>query len=190
MLAPVSVARIQRLVDVGRIDAGVPVTMDVLWRSGAVHKVPDGVKLICREGDRLAAALDIRVSEASVEAATAVIDAGGSLSLVYYNALGLRALLKPEKWTAIGKPLPRFARPPPKLAWMYESRTPEGLPYRPVTTPADVHEAQEWASDSLGTARERRGVAPPRLPKDADAVPDGPMELFGNAPPREAAAAP
>lgn len=76
------------------------------------------------------------------------------------------------------------------MAWMYESRTPEGLPYRPVTTPADVHEAQEWASDSLGTARERRGVAPPRLPKDADAVPDGPMELFGNAPPREAAAAP
>jgi len=50
MLAPVSVARIQRLVDVGRIDAGVPVTMDVLWRSGAVHKVPDGVKLICRVG--------------------------------------------------------------------------------------------------------------------------------------------
>jgi len=63
-----------------------------------------------QEGDRLAAALDIRVSEASVEAATAVIDAGGSLSLVYYNALGLRALLKPEKWTAIGKPLPRFVR--------------------------------------------------------------------------------
>jgi len=82
------------------------------------------------------------------------------------------------------------ARPPPKLAWMYESRTSEGLPYRPVTTPADVHEAQEWASDSLGTARERRGAAPPPLPKDADAVPDGPMEMFGNAPPREAAAAP
>lgn len=63
-----------------------------------------------QEGDTLAAPLDIRVSEASVEAAAAVLDAGGSLTLVYYNALGLRALLKPEKWAAVGKPLPRFVR--------------------------------------------------------------------------------
>lgn len=63
-----------------------------------------------QEGDSLATPLDIRVSEASVEAAAAVLDAGGSLTLVYYNALGLRALLKPEKWAAVGKPLPRFVR--------------------------------------------------------------------------------
>lgn len=82
------------------------------------------------------------------------------------------------------------------MAWMYTSRTPDGLPYRPVATPADVHEAEVWASDALGTARERRGVPPP--PPDAAAVAaaaaaaaaEGPFELFGNAPPRGPDAAP
>lgn len=196
ILAPVSLSRIQRLIDTGRIDPKEPITMSVLWRSGAVRRIPDGVKLVCRVGDSLSAPLDIRVSEASVEAAAAVLDTGGSLMLVYYNALGLRALLKPEKWAAVGKPLPRFARPPPKLAWMYTSRTPDGLPYRPVSTPADVHEAEVWASDGLGTARERRGVPPPRLDvaaataAAAAAAAQGPLELFGIAPPRGVDAAP
>lgn len=170
-----SLSRIQRLIDTGRIDPKEPITMSVLWRSGAVRRIPDGVKLVCRVclwvvifasdllggtlcpfcsqlsalfcvalsnratsfltrrplvlfspltatacrffvfvfwqvGDSLPAPLDIRVSEASVEAAAAVLDTGGSLMLVYYNALGLRALLKPEKWAAVGKPLPRFVR--------------------------------------------------------------------------------
>ncbi|GAB0496371.1 hypothetical protein MMPV_007683 [Pyropia vietnamensis] len=188
VLAPVSVSRIQRLIDIGRIEPTKPITMNVLWRSGAVRRIPDGVKLVCREGDSLALPLDIRVSEASIEAAAAVLDAGGSLMLVYYNALGLRALLKPEKWAAVGKPLPRFARPPPKLAWMYTSRTSDGLPYRPVSTPADVHEAEVWPSDALGTTRERRGVPPP--PLDEATVAQTTLELFGNAPPRGADAAP
>lgn len=73
---------------------------------------------------------------------------------------------------------------------MYTSRTPDGLPYRPVSTPADVHEAEVWASDGLGTARERRGVPPPRLDAAAAtaaaaaAAAQGPLELFGIAPPR------
>lgn len=74
---------------------------------------------------------------------------------------------------------------------MYADRTPDGLPFRPVVTPADVHEAQVWASDAVGTARERRGVPP--APVDpaataaaaAAAADAGPLELFGNAPPRE-----
>lgn len=79
---------------------------------------------------------------------------------------------------------------------MYTSRTPDGLPYRPVATPADVHEAEMWASDGLGTSRERRGVPPPPLDAAAvaaaaaAAVAEGPLELFGNAPPLGGDAAP
>lgn len=105
-------------------------------------------------------------------------------------------LRDPPPWRSSTLSRVAQARPPPKMAWMYTSRTPDGLPYRPVATPADVHEAEVWASDALGTARERRGVPPP--PPDAAAVAaaaaaaaaEGPFELFGNAPPRGPDAAP
>lgn len=48
VLAPVSLSRIQRLIDTGRIDPTEPITMSVLWRSGAVRRIPDGVKLVCQ----------------------------------------------------------------------------------------------------------------------------------------------
>ena len=39
---------------------------------------------------------------------------GGSVTTVYYNKLGLRALLMPEWFEKKGRLLPRPARPPPK----------------------------------------------------------------------------
>ena len=42
--------------------------------------------------------LDIEVSRASRKAIEAVEAAGGSITTVYYNKLGLRVLLKPEKF--------------------------------------------------------------------------------------------
>ncbi len=38
------------------------------------------------------------------------------MTTVYYNALGLRALLKPAWFARKGRPLPRPARAPPRLA--------------------------------------------------------------------------
>jgi large subunit ribosomal protein L15 len=48
-------------------------------------------------------------------AKAAIEGAGGSVTKVYYNKLGLRALLKPDWFAAKGRLLPRSARPPPKL---------------------------------------------------------------------------
>ena len=39
---------------------------------------------------------------------------GGSVTTVYYNKLGLRALLTPDWFEHKGRLLPRPARPPPK----------------------------------------------------------------------------
>ena len=58
----------------------------------------------------------IQVSQASHKAKAAIEAAGGSVTTVYYNPLGLRALLKPEWFAKKGRLMPRAARPPPKLA--------------------------------------------------------------------------
>jgi len=54
---------------------------------------------------------------ASEGAIAAVEAAGGSVVAVHYNKLGLRGLLKPEKFEE--GMLPRQARPPPKMLEFY-----------------------------------------------------------------------
>lgn len=56
----------------------------------------------------------LQVSRVTVRAKEAVEAAGGSVRRVYYNKLGLRALIKPEWFEKKGRLLPKAARPPPK----------------------------------------------------------------------------
>ena len=58
--------------------------------------------------------LDIEVTRASKSAIEAIEKAGGTVTCVHHNRLGLRALLAPEKFE--GR-LPKMAKPPPKLSW-------------------------------------------------------------------------
>lgn len=58
--------------------------------------------------------LTLQVSRVTARAKVAVEAAGGSVRKVYYNKLGLKALLKPEWFEKKGRLLPRAARPPPK----------------------------------------------------------------------------
>lgn len=48
--------------------------------------------------------------------------AGGTISCRYYNQLGLRALLLPEKFTT----LPRVPMPPPRIRSWYEDEANRG----------------------------------------------------------------
>ena len=114
------------LIDAGRIDANSTITMKTLLDVRAVHGVKkDGVRLLGR--GTLEHKVDIEVSRASKSAITAVEKAGGKITEVYYNSLGLRALLKPEWFAKRGRPLPRPALPPPKLMKYYVA--PEGRGY-------------------------------------------------------------
>jgi large subunit ribosomal protein L15 len=58
----------------------------------------------------------LEVSRASETAIEAVEAAGGSVTCVHLNRLALRALLKPHTFEG---PLPRRARPPPRLMPFY-----------------------------------------------------------------------
>lgn len=89
--------------------------MKELLDSRAVHKVKEGgVKLL---GDRKEVdysklpPLNIVVSQASASAIRAIEAAGGKIECRYHNALGLRALLKPESFLLKGRPIPSQALP-------------------------------------------------------------------------------
>jgi len=61
-----------------------------------------------------------QVSQVSAGAKDAIEKAGGSVTTVYYNQLGLRALLQPDWFAGKGRLLPRAARPPPKLQAQFD----------------------------------------------------------------------
>lgn len=68
----------------------------------------------------------------TVRAKAAVEAAGGSVRKVYYNKLGLRALLKPEWFEKKGRLLPKAARPPPKQRDKVDSVGRLPAPTKPV----------------------------------------------------------
>lgn len=78
--------------------------------------------MICnvQGASKLKQPVHLQVTEVSASARQAVEKSGGSVTTVYYNQLGLRALLKPEWFPEHGRLLPRPAQPPPKLTIKYD----------------------------------------------------------------------
>eukprot|EP00164_Ancoracysta_twista_P010558 GFYU01015969.1.p1 GENE.GFYU01015969.1~~GFYU01015969.1.p1 ORF type:complete len:262 (-),score=60.47 GFYU01015969.1:133-918(-) len=114
---PLSLDKLQDWIAQGRIDASQPINMKVLADAGCVGKIKEGVKVLSGHKE-FTTKVDLEVSRASKSAIEKIESAGGNVTTKYYNKLGLRALLKPEKFDGV---LPREARPPPKKAPYYES---------------------------------------------------------------------
>lgn len=110
--------------------------MKDLLDAGAVGKIRDGVKLLGRGAAGFAASglqgVRLEVSRASASARAAVEAAGGSLTTVHYNQLGLRALLKPHKFAP--QLMPRPAQPAPRMRDHVDAvgGLPAGAPPMPV----------------------------------------------------------
>ena len=77
--AVVNLGLIQKFVDAGKIDAGSPITEDVLVQSGLVRRKRDGIRVLAK-GD-VTAKLDLQVTGASQSAKDAVEKAGGTLAV-------------------------------------------------------------------------------------------------------------
>jgi len=116
--------------------------MRELVASGAVSpNVRDGVKLLAK--GKLEQPVKLEVTRASEKAIQKVESVGGSVTVSWYTRLGLRALLKPEKFDI----LPRRPRPPPKYVEYYTANETRGylspmmqmkklgLEYKPFTAP-------------------------------------------------------
>ena len=117
---PLNLDRVQDAVSRGVLDATKPVTMRSLVNAGLVssNSVKDGIKLLAGSSpSAFRVPLSVEVSAASSAAIEAIERAGGKIKTVYFNRLGLRALLKPHTFDIP----PRLARPPPRLLAKYQS---------------------------------------------------------------------
>ncbi len=74
-----------------------------------------GIKLLGTGDKQFKHKVEVEVTRVSARAKKAIEAAGGVVREVYFNDLGLRALLKPEKFEKI----PARAHPPPRLAAKY-----------------------------------------------------------------------
>lgn len=129
--SPLNLNRLQFFIDSGRLNPKEPINMYHLWRSGAVGgKIKDGVKLLGTGKSWFQANIDIEVSRASKTAIQAIERQGGKITCAHYNRLGLRVLLKPEKFE--GRPIPRRARPPNDLIKYYTDPANRGYLADPV----------------------------------------------------------
>lgn len=73
----VGIDRVQRAIDVGRLDAGQPVTAAALKEAGVIRRVKDGVRIL--GNGEIKTAVSFEVAGASKGAAAAIEKAGGSI---------------------------------------------------------------------------------------------------------------
>ena len=119
--AVINLGQVQALIDRGILNCqpGSVVTMKTLYDTGCLlrsrrskpHLFQHGLKLLSRCSGAFCTPLHFEVSAASEAAIRCVEQCGGSVTLVYYNRLGLRALLKPEKfdhWVTFRSDLSHF----------------------------------------------------------------------------------
>lgn len=113
---PLGLDRLAEWIEQDRLDPSRVITMKDLRDSGAVRrKIRDGVKLLAASNE-FKWKVVLEVSQSSKAAREAIEKAGGKVTTVYYNKLGLRAHLRPDWFEKKGRLMPRPAKPPPKLA--------------------------------------------------------------------------
>ncbi|OCF38144.1 ribosomal protein L15 [Kwoniella heveanensis BCC8398] len=99
--APLSISTLQSFISEGRIDPSEPITVGTVVRSNAVHGLShlSGVKLLGEPNPDLPLPpLNLELSRYSKGAAEYILQAGGQVSAVYHNNLGLRKEVFPDKF--------------------------------------------------------------------------------------------
>lgn len=95
-MRPVNLERVQSWIEQGRIDPSRPITVKELAKSGCVHGVGDGVKLLAKGSEKITSPLNIIVSRASASAIAAIEAAGGSVTTRYYTPFSMRRIIQGE----------------------------------------------------------------------------------------------
>ncbi|WRT70330.1 ribosomal protein L15 [Kwoniella shivajii] len=143
--APLSISTLQSFLSLGRIDPSETITIGSIVRSNAVHGLSgySGIKLLGDINPELPLpALNLELSRYSKSAAEAIISAGGSLSAVYHNNLGLRKEIFPDKF--VGRVI-KDAKPTRKTDILYYTN-PKKYGYLAETIPSSARKMtpSEW----------------------------------------------
>ncbi|EGG19329.1 ribosomal protein L15 [Cavenderia fasciculata] len=114
-LSPLNLAKLDKLISEGRIDISMPITMKTLFDQNAVGRIRHGVKILAQGSETFKHKINIEMSDFSESARQVIEELGGTATNVYYDRVGLKFLLKPEKFDFT----PKRARVPLKLKEKY-----------------------------------------------------------------------
>ncbi|XP_071382181.1 large ribosomal subunit protein uL15m isoform X1 [Centroberyx affinis] len=112
---PLSLKRLQYLIDLGRVDTTQPIDLTQLVNARGVTIQPQkrdfGVQLVDEGADIFAAKINIEVQRASEGAVAAIERNGGIISTSFYDPISLDILIKPVPFFLRGKPIPKRMLP-------------------------------------------------------------------------------
>jgi len=109
--------RLQQWINQKRLNPDETITVRDIHMSNVCGKIKHGVKLLATGKETFTTPVNIEISRASKSAIAAIEAAGGRVTTVYYNRLGLRTHLMPHKF----EHMPRRARPTPEIMPYYTS---------------------------------------------------------------------
>ncbi|XP_069477155.1 large ribosomal subunit protein uL15m [Ambystoma mexicanum] len=156
---PLSLNRLQYLIDLGRVDPTQPIDLTQLVNARGIWVQPlkrdYGAQLVEEGADIFASKVNIEVQWASELAIAAVEKNGGVITTSFYDPRSLEILCKPVPFFARGKPIPKRMLPPEDLVRYYTDAKNRGY----LADPAAIQEAR------LALAR-KYGYVLPDLTKD------------------------
>ncbi|PIK46011.1 putative 39S ribosomal protein L15, mitochondrial isoform X1 [Apostichopus japonicus] len=127
---PVSLEKLQHLIDMGRIDPEEPIDVTSFVHAGAVRiNVFDrvyGIHLTDEGADKFVAPVNLEVQWTSELSIAAVERSGGTISLGYYDPQSLDILSHPLQFFRRGQPIPKRLLPPKDLVDMYTDPSKRG----------------------------------------------------------------
>ncbi|XP_075440433.1 large ribosomal subunit protein uL15m [Ascaphus truei] len=147
---PLSLNRLQYLIDLGRVDATQPIDLTQLVNARGVSIQPlkrdYGVQLVEEGANIFAAKVNIEVQWASELAIAAVEKRGGVITTGFYDPRSLEIMCKPVPFFMRGQPIPKRMLPPEDLVKYYTSAENRGY----LADPAKVFEARVQLAKKYG----------------------------------------
>ncbi|XP_011781345.1 PREDICTED: LOW QUALITY PROTEIN: 39S ribosomal protein L15, mitochondrial-like, partial [Colobus angolensis palliatus] len=136
---PLSLNRLQYLIDLGRVDPTQPIDLTQLVNGRGVTIQPlkrdYGVQLVEEGADTFTAKVNIEVQLASELAIAAIEKNGGVVTTAFYDPRSLDIVCKPVPFFLRGQPIPKRMLPPEELVPYYTDAKNRGYLADPAKFP-------------------------------------------------------
>ncbi|XP_012262671.2 39S ribosomal protein L15, mitochondrial [Athalia rosae] len=127
---PLSLHRLQTLIDTNRLDASKPIDLTALLNTGILSIIPHrrhaGIQLTDEGADIFKAKVNIEIQWASEPVIAAIERNGGVITTSYYDQHSLYAAIDAEKFFLRGEAIPRRMLPPADCLEYYSSAESRG----------------------------------------------------------------
>nr|XP_023694661.1 39S ribosomal protein L15, mitochondrial [Paramormyrops kingsleyae] len=147
---PLSLRRLQYLIDLGRVDTSQPIDLTQLVNGRGVTVQPlkrdYGVHLVEEGADIFSAKINIEVQRATEGAVAAIERNGGVITTGFYDFRSLTILCKPVPFFLSGQPIPKRMLPGEDMVRYYTGAENRGY----LSDPEEVERARQELAQKYG----------------------------------------